>query len=158
MEIVKIRTRAHIVGDLGYNHVERQVLLADYVMTQVPKDYGHDGIITTFDDNGFLEYQYIFVQVKSTEKIKFSIKHQGYELSLSKKDLNNWVNYHAVSIVVFCNIPEKIAYYVHIQAYFKKRKIKLKEINKYLNIFIPKENVFDAKAVKKLRIIKNLIT
>ncbi|MEM1120051.1 MAG: DUF4365 domain-containing protein, partial [Bacteroidota bacterium] len=95
MEIVKIRTRAHIIGDLGYNYTERQVLLAGYVMTQVPKDYGHDGIITTFDEDGYLEYQYIFVQVKSTENIKFSTKHQGFELTLSKKDLINWVNYHA---------------------------------------------------------------
>lgn len=149
----KIRTRAHIIGDLGYNWTERQVLLAGYVMNHVSQDYGHDGIVSTFDENGILEFHHIFIQVKSTEKIKFSKKHNGYEVILSKRDLIHWVNSQEVVLAVLCDVEKNVAYYVHIQEYFKEYDIK--NILKFITVFIPEENVFNPKTVEKFRIIKN---
>ena len=43
----KQRTREHIIEDLGFNHVERQVLYAGYTVMRYSQsnDYGYDGLI-----------------------------------------------------------------------------------------------------------------
>ena len=52
----KLRTRQHIIEDLGFNHVERQVLLAGYVVERhYQHDYGYDGTINTFNEKGEAE-------------------------------------------------------------------------------------------------------
>ena len=43
----KRRTREHVIADLSVNHVERQVLLAGYVVDRVSNDYGIDLEVTT---------------------------------------------------------------------------------------------------------------
>lgn len=69
----KQRTREHIIEDLGFNHVERQVLLAGYVMNRIYQgDYGYDGTINTFHDNGEAENLFIYFQLKSTDNIHLS--------------------------------------------------------------------------------------
>jgi hypothetical protein len=66
----KRRTRGHIIEDLGFNHVERQVLLAGFTVQEIIQDYGYDGFIQTFEDNGEAEYGHIYFQLKSTDFLK----------------------------------------------------------------------------------------
>jgi hypothetical protein len=49
----KQRTRQHIIEDLGFNNVEKQVLLAGCIVQRYFADYGYDGEIQTFDKNGY---------------------------------------------------------------------------------------------------------
>ena len=38
----KLRTREHIIEDLGFNHVEKQILLTGYVLQRNYIDYGYE--------------------------------------------------------------------------------------------------------------------
>lgn len=152
----KRRTRAHIIGDLGYNHTEKQVLLAGHVLTKVTSDYGFDGLVNTFDSNGEIEHRFFLVQVKATENIKFSSKNQGFELSLSKKDLSHWLKNPVVVLAVLFNFQEDKSYFIHVQEYFSEKNIELASIKKYIQVFIPRENEFTPEAVNFVRAFKNL--
>ena len=48
----KLRTREHVVADLGVNFVERQVLLAGFAAGRVAPDYGLDLRMVTFSPVG----------------------------------------------------------------------------------------------------------
>ena len=151
----KRRTREHIIADLGYNHTEKQVLLAGHVMTKVTSDYGYDGLVNTFDINGEMEHSFFLVQVKSTESIKFSNKNKGFELTLSKRDLSHWLFNPIIVAAVLYDFKQDEAYYIHVQDYFFKNNIELRTIKKYIQVFIPRQNVFTPEVVDLFRTAKN---
>ena len=151
----KKRTREHILADLGYNFTERQVLLAGHVMTKVTSDYGYDGLVNTFDINGEFEHRFFLIQVKSTENIKYSHKNRGYELTLSKRDLNHWIKNTIVVLAVLYDFKRDKGYFIHVQDYFYKKRIALESINKYIQVFLPKQNEFTPDTVDYFRTVKN---
>ncbi len=151
----KRRTKEHIIGDLGYNYVERQILLAKYTMTLIQQDYGYDGIITTYDYNGEIENGYILIQVKATQSIKYSKKNKGFKFSISRKDLNHWAKDPSIVLLVLYDEPNHLAYFIDIQYYLRKKNINLLTVVKYLDIFFPIENLFNAQSVIKFRNLKN---
>jgi hypothetical protein len=151
----KRRTREHIIADSGYNHCERQVLLAGHVMTKVTSDYGYDGLVNTFDQNGEMEHNFFLMQVKSTEHIKFSSKNQGYELTMSERDLSHWLFNPIPVAAVLYDFKKYLAYYLHVQAYFLEKNIELRKINKYAQVFIPSQNVLTPDVVDSFRTTKN---
>ena len=62
----KQRTREHIIEDLGFNHVERQILYAGFTVHRYThNDYGHDGFFTTFNEVGEIEPHLVQFQLKS---------------------------------------------------------------------------------------------
>ena len=49
----KQRTRGHIIEDLGFNHVERQILYVGFTVHRYThNDYGYDGLFHTFNERG----------------------------------------------------------------------------------------------------------
>ena len=88
----KQRTREHVIEDLGFNHVERQILYAGYtVQRYMHNDYGYDGLIHTFNEVGEIESDGIYIQLKSTDNIQFSVKSETIVFDLSKRDLELWL-------------------------------------------------------------------
>ncbi len=43
----KLRTREHVIADLGLNHLERYILLCGHTPQQIQHDYGYDAFMTT---------------------------------------------------------------------------------------------------------------
>ena len=154
----KLRTHKHKIEDLSYNFVEKQALLADCIFERYNfRQYSYDGHIFTFNHKGEMEGGFIFVQVKATNNIKYSKKNEGYQLRLDKRDLDLWVSEKLPVIIVLYDAENDVAYYIEMESYFKKNRILLKEINKFMLVFLPRENVFTPATVKQIRILKNKI-
>lgn len=151
----KRRTRQHIIEDLGFNHVERQVILTGCIIKRYFKDYGYDGEIQTFDENGLYETGYVLFQLKSTDFPKLNRTGKILLFDLSKRDLELWL-YEDVPVVLilYCGNWDK-AYFVELSNYFNKNKIDLKEVRKFVRIQIPIQNIFDTEAVQLIRALKN---
>jgi hypothetical protein len=153
----KRRTRQHQIEDLSYNFVEKQVLLSFFVFRKYAfRDYGYDGTITTFKENGEVEPGVIFVQVKATEKLKFSKKHNGYRLPLSSRDLELWLNEPTPVVIVFYEALRDKAYFVELHEHFKENRLTLRNINKTKSIYLAIDNLFVPDAVLKFRHTKNI--
>ena len=99
----KRRTRQHIIEDLGFNHVERHILLAGYTLNRFNQnDYGYDGLITTFTDTGEIENFHLVFQLKSTDVIQLSVINESFVFDLSKRDLELWLyNPSPVLLILF---------------------------------------------------------
>ncbi len=152
----KRRTRQHQIEDLSYNYVEKQVLLAFCMLRKYDfRDYGYDGTITTFHENGEIETGIIYVQVKATEKLAYSKKGTGFSLPLAKRDLELWI-YETSPVVVVCyDASTDEGYFVELHSYFQKNRLTLRNINKTMTVFIDPANKFGPDAVSKLRVLKN---
>ena len=115
----KRRTRQHIIEDLGFNHVERQVLLAGYTLNRFNQnDYGYDGLITTFSETGEIENFHLVFQLKSTDFIQLSVINQSFVFDLSKRDLELWLYNPTPVLLILFDAQKEIAYYIDLQAYF----------------------------------------
>lgn len=152
----KRRTREHIIEDLGLNYIERQFLLASCSVQRIFRDYGYDANVFTYNENGEAENGMILLQLKSTDHLKVSEKRNAIEYSLSKKDLELWLFEKELMILVIYDARAEKAYYVVLQDYFEKNRLSLKNIRKFIRVFIPFENLLTPKSVEVIREIKNL--
>ena len=67
MPLRKLRTRQHVIADLGINYVERQGLVSGGAVQRMYSDYGYDLIMSTLNALGEIEPGIVFFQVKSTD-------------------------------------------------------------------------------------------
>ncbi len=65
----KRRTRQHIIADLSAHHVEGFVIAAGHTVQAVRSDYGYDLLLFTYDADGFLEPDLVYVQMKPAEAL-----------------------------------------------------------------------------------------
>ena len=148
----KCRTRQHIIEDLGFNHVERHILLAGYTVNRFTyNDYGYDGLITTFNENGEIENFHIAFQLKSTDIIHYSKTKKAFVFDLSKRDLELWLyNTNPVLLILF-DAQKEMSYFIDLQAYFKKNRVSLKNVRKFVRVYIPENAFFKAGVLEEIR-------
>ncbi|MEY4937564.1 MAG: hypothetical protein RIS64_3923 [Bacteroidota bacterium] len=141
----KRRTRQHLIEDLGFNHVERQILYANYTVQRYERnDYGYDGIIHTFNDQGEIESFMIHFQLKSTDHLQWTEDKKNVKFDLSKQDLELWLLSSLVMLLVLYDAVEEKAYFLDLQAYFASKRIALTSVKKWIRIQIPIENLFSS--------------
>lgn len=147
----KQRTRAHIIEDLGFNYVERQILYAGFAVERIRNDYGHDSFFITFNDLGEIEPHLVRFQLKSTDSIKFSAKKKAFTFDLSKRDLELWLLDTYKMMLILYDAQKEVAYFEDLQVYFRNNKLKFERGRKFVRISIPMTNVWSAKAVQDIR-------
>jgi hypothetical protein len=152
----KRRTRSHIIEALGFNHVERQILLAGYTVEKIRNDYGYDGYVQTFNDNGEIDAGNIFIQLKSTDNLKLSTKEPfPIIFDLDIRDLEVWLLGSGMMVLVVYDAQLERAFYVELKDYFAKNRESLKNTRKFVRIYIPDSNILTPMVLKELRTIKN---
>jgi hypothetical protein len=151
----KQRTRQHIIEDVGFNNVEKPILLAGCIIQRYYADYGYDGEIQTFDEDGYYETGYALFQLKSTDKPKFVEQKNAFAFDLSKRDLELWLYEKVPVLIILYDATTDTSYFIELQEYFNKHKLELQNISKFVRIYIPLTNVFDVAAVQFVRQLKN---
>ncbi len=129
----KLRTRQHIIEDLGFNHIERQILYAGYVVQRSNhNDYGYDGIIHTFNESGEIEKFSFIIQLKSSDNIKLSKDKTKIAFDLSIRDLELWLQHILPVILILYDATDEKSYFLDLQTYFKNNRILLKNVRKFV--------------------------
>ena len=147
----KQRTREHIIEDLGFNHVERQILYAGFTHNRITQnDYGYDTLVYTFNENGEISNFIFHIQLKSTDHIQLSNNEKMINFDLSKRDLELWLSGSIKLLLVLYDAQKEIAYYVDLQDYFKKKKIVFDKIKKFARIKIPISNILTPQIIKQI--------
>jgi hypothetical protein len=148
----KRRTRQHVIEDLGFNHVERHVLLAGYILRRFSQnDYGFDGMIDTFNELGEAQSLSFMIQLKSTDNIQKSREKETLTFDLSKRDLELWLNSVNTVLLVLFDAQKEVAYFIDLQSYFEKNRILLKNIHKFVRVYLPINAIFDTISIQNLR-------
>jgi hypothetical protein len=150
----KQRTRQHIIEDLGFNNVEKQMLLAGCIVQRYFADYGYDGEIQTFDENGYYETGYALFQLKSTDKSNLIAQQQAFAFDLSKRDLELWLYEKVPVLIILYDANTDKSYFIELQSYFAQHKKTLTDVKKFVRIYIPSENTFNTAAAQLIRQLK----
>ena len=147
----KQRTRQHQIEDLGFNHIERQILYAGFtIQRNTHNDYGYDGLVYTFNELGEINPFNFHIQLKSTDGIRESTKKKTISFDLSKRDLELWLLSTTKLLVVLYDAQQEIAYFIDLQDYFRENSVQLNKIRKYFRVNIPLANLFNAHNIKQL--------
>jgi Domain of unknown function (DUF4365) len=149
----KQRTREHIIEDLGFNYVERQILYAGFTVQRYApnKDNGHDGIFVTFDEMGDIETHLVQFQLKSTDSIQFSEKKKSFVFELSKQDLEDWLLDTNKMLLILYDAQKEVAYFEDLQVFFKNNRLAFRKERKFVRILIPMTNLFVPEAIHNIR-------
>lgn len=126
-------------------------------MQDVKYDYGYDGLISTFDENGEAENGEIYVQLKCTDHIRYSENCQAFIFDLSIRDLELWLFNAQPVLLVLYNAQAEDAFYVNLQDYFRENSISLQNGNRFVRVFIPAGNRFNTDAALYQGRLKNAI-
>lgn len=148
----KRRTRAHIIEGLGLNHIEKHILLTGNVLRRYSgDDYGYDGMIETFHENGEAHNLSFMVQLKSTDVIEQSPQNDGFIVDLSRRDLELWLQSRLPVLLILYDAQKEIAYFTDLQTYFNENRLSLRNVRKFVRIYLPSQSVFNTTAIKQLQ-------
>jgi Domain of unknown function (DUF4365) len=111
----KRRTREHVIADLSVNFVERQALIAGFTVDRLPHDYGVDLILSTYNDDGFVEPGQVLVQVKATESLSVSADGQSVSIRVETAHLARWLAEMLPVILVVYDVANDVAFWTHVQ-------------------------------------------
>jgi hypothetical protein len=145
------RTRQNIIEDLGFNHVERQVLYAGHTFSRFHKeDFGYDGVIDIFNENGDADNLHIMVQLKSIDSIALSNQKNKLVFELSKNDLEDWLYDIRPVILILFDAQKETAYFVDLQTYFQLNRHVLKKVRKSVKILFSENSIFNSQNLQTL--------
>src|SRR5262249_7840727 len=114
----KQRTREHVIADQSVNHVERFIIDEGHTAQQFDRDYGYDLLLSTYDEEGYLESGSVYLQLKAAESLKRV--GSGYVFDIDIRDYNLWTLDRAPVILILFDASRRRAYWLHVQGFFRE--------------------------------------
>jgi len=152
----KMRTREHVLADLGINYVERQVLLFGCSVQRIYSDYGYDLIMSSFNANGEIEAGIVFFQVKATDNLQLLGDGKTVSWVVSRRDLLLWVSEAFPVILVVYDGRRDRAFWLHVQAYFADHpSADLFLAGQTISVHLPVTNRLNRRSVQRIVQRKN---
>ena len=144
----KQRTREHVIEALGFNHVERHILYAGYTVMRYSQgnDYGYDGLVQTYNEQGIVDFFRFHFQLKSTDNIQFLKSKNAFVFDLSVRDLELWLYDSIQMMLILYDARDEIAYFVDLQTYFNENDVKIGKNRKFVRVSIPMGSIVSAES------------
>lgn len=149
----KQRTRQHVIADISVHHVERFILEAGYTAQRLGSDYGYDLLMSTFDEQGYVEPGSVYFQFKAMETLDQTRTDYVYDLDI--RDYNLWVREKMPVVLILFDALRRRAYWLAVQQYFRADVGRRpKEGAKRVRIRVPKHHVVNRRAIAQMRELK----
>jgi hypothetical protein len=149
----KQRTREHVIADQSVNHVERFIIDAGHTAQRLEKDYGYDLLLFTYDERGYAEPDFLFLQLKAAESL--DLAGTNYPFDIDIRDYNLWMLERMPVILILFDASHRRAYWLPIQDYFREEPTRQpKKGAKTVRVQIPSSQVMNRRALAKLRDLK----
>jgi hypothetical protein len=153
-----LRTREHVVADLAVNHTERQALLCGCSIERIQHDYGIDLLLFTYTNRGEVESGCIFMQVKGTERLKWSRTPGQAAFRIEREDLVGWLNEFLPVILIVYDAKADRAHWIHVQGYFAAlRSFNLFRAGKRITVHLPLKNALDGSAIRHFGVLRDKV-
>ena len=131
----KLRTRPHVIEDLGFNHIEKQILLAGFTMYRHGiNDYGVDGFIQCFKETGEIDDKIVNFQLKSTDHIQYLSSKKTFTFDLDVRDLEFWLSNQRQTLLILFDAQKEVSYFIDLAFYFQKIALEI-----YLLVYLLKK-------------------
>jgi Domain of unknown function (DUF4365) len=83
--------------------------------------------------------------------IQFSSQNNNFIIDLSKRDLELWLRNKDPVLLILYDAQAEIAYFADLQTYFKENRLLLKNVRKFVRIFLTPQAIFNIKAIQVLQ-------
>jgi hypothetical protein len=155
----KRRTREHVLADLSANYVEKQALLCGYTVERVRLDYGIDLVVQTFNRRGEVETSRSLFQLKATDHLATSAGSNAVSCRIEQADLAHWLEEPFPVVLVLYDAKGDVGYGLYVQHHFATLAgFDLAHCGRRVTVVIPRSDVLDSKAMKRLARVKNAAT
>ncbi len=155
----KQRTRKHVIADQSINHVERYVFEAGFTVERVRYDYGYDQVIFTYDGAGFIEPDWIPIQVKAMERPRENASGTHIRFDITIEDYNLWTSERLPVFLIVFDAIRKRAYWLYVQQYFQRNPTRRPRLHAaFVRVTIPKTQRVNRKWVEFARRCKENIS
>lgn len=152
----KKRTRQHVIAAQSVNYVERFILDEGHTAERIVSDYGYDLVLYFYDEEGYAEEGAVYLQLKASEKWKASGQNLVFDMDL--RDYARWTREPMPVILILFDASKRRAYWLYVQHYFSASpQNKLGQSAKTVRIRIPKQQVVNRSAIKKMRAYKQRV-
>lgn len=149
----KQRTRQHVIADLSVHYVEGFILEAGHTAQRLRSDYGYDLLVSTFDEQGYVEPGSIYCQLKAMETLEASGNDYLYDLDI--RDYNLWIREKMPVLLILFDASRRRAYWLAVQQYFSKDESRQpKKGAKTVRVRVPKRQAVNGRAIAKIRELK----
>lgn len=112
-------------------------------------DYGIDLYMETYGENGEVENDGVWFQLKATETIKLT-KRQTIPVRLEWRDLLYWLNEWRPGILVVYDATQDRAWWLHLQHALRAVRLKIGEpLAETITFHIPVKNILDEAAIRE---------
>ncbi|MBX9623039.1 MAG: DUF4365 domain-containing protein [Gemmataceae bacterium] len=147
----KTRTRGHVIADLGVNYVERQVLLAGYVVERYRFDYGLDLWLQTFTPDGVADNGHAELQVKATDKLAVRAGGTTAAVRVEAADVRGWLLAPVPVFLTLYDAAADRAFWLDVQEYVRQQQLDEDEFGRTVTLRMPLAQVWTPAAVHALR-------
>ena len=147
----KRRMRQHVIADLGVHYVEGFVLEEGHTTQRVQNDYGYDLLVSTFDEQGFVEPGFVRIQVKASDKLIDGDKDVGFDVDI--RDVNLWLAERSPVLLVLYDASKKRAFWLDVQRHFNDN-LSWRSSTKTIRVRISKRRDWNCDAVRSARRLK----
>lgn len=154
----KLRTREHVLADLGVNHVERQILLRGFAVNRINADYGIDLLMLTYSDQGEVENGHVLYQIKATDALQIVESGAAISCRIEVADLKSWQEEWAPVILVIYDGKKNRAYWLYVQEYIDAKNVRGEDLlldQDRVTVRIPSNNRLNRRAIEKFREYRN---
>ena len=146
----KRRTRAHVIADQSVNHVERFIIDEGHTAQRIEKDYGYDLVLFTYDEQGYAEPDFLFIQLKAAESLQAIGSNYVFDLDI--RDFNLWISNKMPVILILFDASRRRAYWLHVQGYFDVVDTRQpKKGAKTVRVHVPHRQTVNRRAIAKMR-------
>jgi hypothetical protein len=156
----KLRTREHVIADLAVNFVERQILLRNFAVNRLGKDYGFDLLMLTFNEHGEVESGHVLFQVKATDFLQVLKGGESISIRVAVADLKTWQDESMPVILVLYDGRQDRAFWLYVQQYLDEKQVSLDDLSMDQDrviLRIPVKNQLNPAAIEQFqqyRIVK----
>jgi hypothetical protein len=144
------RTREHVIASQSHNYVEKFFIDKGHTVDRPSEDYGIDLSVNTFDDDGYPEGGRILLQLKASDRLRFSKDGSYVSFKVEVKHYEYWMKQTMPVFLILYDAKDSKAYWLYVQTYFSKGK-KPAKTSGTIAVRVPKANEFTESAVDYMR-------
>jgi hypothetical protein len=149
----KQRTRQHVIADQSVNHVERVIIDQGHTAQRLERDYGYDLLLFTYDEQGYIEPGFVYLQLKASEQLQPT--GAGYVYDLDVRDYRLWMLEVMPVILILFDAARRRAYWLPVQQYFLEDVTRRPNSGaRTVRVRVPTRRVLNGRAVAAIRDLK----
>jgi hypothetical protein len=142
-----------VIADLSIHYVEGFILAEGHTAQRLEPDYGYDLLLFTYDEMGYVEPDFLLLQLKAAERLQ--AVGSDYVFDVDIRDYHLWMLEEMPVILILYDATRRRASWLHVQRYFREEATRQpKKGAKTVRVRVPMRQAVNRRAIAAMRKLK----